>query len=106
MAQLTKEEWEHWREMPNIPIDVWFSFYKEKGGHLESVDEFTQVFLTLVNNSMVVTNSDGVKKQITAATAWEKMKVYYDNKFGISDVHIEEVSGDGSGEWGEIFKDI
>ncbi len=102
---LTKEEWEHWREMPNIPIDVWFSFYREKGGYVDNVDDFTNIFLTLVNNNMIVTGTDGTDKRISAGSAWNNMKPYYDHKFGI-DVQTEEVSGAGSGEWDEIFKDI
>ena len=83
MKQLTKEEWEHWREMPNIPIDVWFSFYREKGGYLEDINEFSNIFLTFVNNRATVKGSDGQMKEITPSGAFGKMREYYDAKFGL-----------------------
>ena len=83
MTLLTKENWEHWREMPNIPIDVWFSFYKEKGGILDDVVEFTKIFITFINNKATVQGSDGVMKEITPQGAFKKMKEYYDAKFGL-----------------------
>lgn len=106
MKQLTKEEWEHWREMPNIPIDVWFSFYREKGGYLDNIEDFTNIFLTMVNNRMIVEGSDGVMKEISARSAFSKMKEYYDVKFGISDVQVEEIPRAGSGGRGEIFDNL
>lgn len=104
MNQLTKEEWEHWREMPNIPIDVWFSFYKEKGGYLEDVQQFTQIFLTLVNNQSTVMGSNGIMKEITPQGAFGKMKEYYDKKFGIY-VQPETLSGTSSRSWGEFTEE-
>lgn len=106
MKQLTKEEWEHWREMPNIPIDIWFSFYKEKGGYLDNIEDFTDIFITMINNSMVVEGSDGVMKEVSARSAFNKMKEYYDTKFGINDVQIEEVPRTGSRGGGEIFENL
>ena len=81
---ITKEEWEHWREMPNIPIDVWYSFYQEKGGLLDNLEDFTQIFLTMVNNKMIVVGSEGGMKEVSAESAFRKMKEYYDAKFEIT----------------------
>lgn len=106
MKQLNKEEWEHWREMPNIPIDIWFSFYKEKGGYLDNIEDFTDIFITMINNRMTVEGSDGVMKEVSARSAFGKMKEYYDTKFGISDVQIEEVPRTGSRGGGEIFENL
>lgn len=80
---LTKEEWDHWREMPNIPINVWYSFYKEKGGYVDTLEQFTEIFLSMVNNRMTVQGSDGVMKEVSAQSAFKKMKEHYDAKFGI-----------------------
>lgn len=83
VKEVTKEEWEHWREQSNIPIDIWYSFYKEKGGYLDTLESFTQVFLSMINEKMIVQGSGGVMKQITNISAFGKMKTHYDTKFGI-----------------------
>lgn len=79
---MTKEEWQQVREQPQISRDVWFSFYKEKGGVLDNIDDFWRTFRTVVDNKMIFINDTG-QRQVTLDSAMKNMFTYYDTKFGI-----------------------
>ena len=74
---MTKNEWEHLKKQVEIPMYVWYEFYKEKGGKLNSMGEFEQIF-----TQIIFTNVNINGKRTNYVTALNQLFKYYDNKFG------------------------
>lgn len=75
---MTKEQYLIIRTMPEIPMDIWFEFYKERGGILQRVD-FDNIFSTIIWNNSITINM----KQVTLSSAINNFYSYYNEKFGV-----------------------
>lgn len=47
---MTKEEYLNVRDLPEIPMGIWFEYYKEKGGNLPTKAEFEHAFTIMLWN--------------------------------------------------------
>jgi hypothetical protein len=78
---MTREKWLQTRSEPEIPMELWFSFYQERGGSLE-FDEFKKYFSIIIQGRMV-TGTDGSMKYVNYETARNKLTEYYDDVYGL-----------------------
>lgn len=77
---MTKEQWHHVRNMPEIPLYVWFEYYREKGGVIENLAEFeSQFYHILLQQPLMIIG--GKQVLVTFQTAVERLFDYYKNKF-------------------------
>lgn len=76
---MTKEQWLLTREKPEIPMDVWFSFYKEKGG-IADVSLFEKMFTNAIFQEPVFLR---IQKKVTFASCLNKLFTHYNEKFGL-----------------------
>lgn len=81
---MTEQEYIQLREQPEIPMSAWFEFYREKGGVIDDIVKFEEVFTTLlVNQSVISTVGSPTLKQVTLKSALDKFYQHYNQKFGI-----------------------
>lgn len=78
---MTKERYLEIRDREEIPKEVWYEYYKERGGVLGE-DEFWQNFVKAIFSRLVVVNRNG-PKQIDLKTALESFYGYYNRKFDV-----------------------
>jgi hypothetical protein len=79
---MTKEQYLIIKQKPEIPMEIWFEYYRERGGELYDFGSFTRLFSTCIMNKAMVNTSTGTK-QITLKSALTKFYEYYDKKFDI-----------------------
>lgn len=75
---MNKQEWEQIKASGNVPISLWFEFYREKGGTIEDLATFQQMFDFIVSEQQPVVNG----QLVNAGTARNRLVAHYDNKFG------------------------
>lgn len=80
---MTKEIWLSVRGKRELPVEVWFEFYKEKGGTLNSIDVFYSMLGAMFASEPVIRCKDGVERQVTAISALNKIHIHYDQMFQI-----------------------
>lgn len=73
---MTKDEWKYLQGQVEIPIYVWYEFYKEKGGKLTSMNEFEQIFTQIIFSDSYING-----KRTNYVTALNQLFKYYNNKF-------------------------
>jgi hypothetical protein len=76
---MTKEQWLTVRNQPEIPMDVWFSFYKEKGGIADRA-LFDQMFVRGIWEQPIFVK---LGKKITFEGCIRKIHDHYNAKFGV-----------------------
>lgn len=81
---MTKDQWLQIRNQQEIPLTVFFAFYREQGGMVADLFEFNKLFQSLSVTRRIIFTQNGVEKQreISYETAVHKLHRYYDNKFG------------------------
>lgn len=79
---MTKEEWIHVKKQPYIPLGVWFSYYKERGGIIEDAMEFEQYFNKIMRDTPIYVRHGSVR-HITPETAKYNLFSYYDSIFDL-----------------------
>lgn len=92
---MTKEEYIKLLESEEIPIEVFFSFYKERGGTLDDLYEFAKIFATAISNEWVVHTPNGAKK-ITYQSCVDNFLYYYNKKFEINEYKKSTSGGSSS----------
>ncbi len=45
---MTKDRWQVVRNLQEVPMDVWFEYYKEKGGATAAQDVFEKAFVNFI----------------------------------------------------------
>lgn len=73
---LTKEQWDLIKIQTEIPIEIFFEFYKEKGGYIEDLNTFIGILHYSITNG-IVTNGKIVSYQSMIRNLYN----YYDQKF-------------------------
>lgn len=81
---MTKQEWLEIKGKFPIALEVWWNYYKERGGKLETMDEFIAHFSKAINQGMVVSNSQGQLVRITDEGAYRSLCRYYDDMYDIT----------------------
>ena len=78
---MTKEEYLLVREKVEIPKEVWFEYYKERGGKLGE-EEFWKMFVKSIFHQPI-TLSGGRARQTTFHSALQSFYSYYNSKFDV-----------------------
>lgn len=81
---MTKEEYLEVCKLPEIPMNRWFEYYRERGGIVEDRDEFERIFATAIANEFIVGTESNPKK-ITLQSAINNFYSYYNKKFDINE---------------------
>ena len=77
---MTKEQWESIRNMEEIPLYVWFEYYRENGGYLANLAEFESQFYQIPLQQPIFIKS-GRQIVVNFHTAVNRLLDYYKNKF-------------------------
>jgi len=78
---MTEEQYLMVRDLPEIPMEIWYMYYRERGGTMTSFDDFKTAFAAFVWNQATMEGSDGSMKQITLKSAYDNFYRYYNEKF-------------------------
>ena len=81
---MTKDEYLEVIKLPEIPVPIWFEYYRERGGIIEDKSEFEKTFLAAISNEWIVGTASGEKK-ITLQSAINNFYSYYNKKFDINE---------------------
>lgn len=73
---MSKTEWDNTKTMTEIPMHVWYEYYKENGGKLDSIAQFEQVFTKVIIGGGIING-----KVTNFVSALNRLYRFYDNKF-------------------------
>lgn len=76
---MTKEQYLLIREKEEIPIEIWYEFFLEKGGSNIGLEVFTDLFTNMLLGKMVITTFG--PKLISLETALRAFYKHYNQKF-------------------------
>jgi len=79
---MTKEQFLFILKQPEIPMEVWFEFYRERGGSIPDLETFTHVFSIILWNESHIQVGDTMK-QVTLGSAFKNFHDYYAKKFSL-----------------------
>lgn len=79
---MTESEWEVLKTQREIPMSVWYEYYRERGGLIDDFEAFEQIFTEMLFNQPILFTSNGGSKKITLASATHCIHDYYGKKFG------------------------
>lgn len=79
---MTREEWTYYRKQYEIPIEVWFNFYRDRGGTIDDLQVFTVQFHNIIPRGLTIKTNNWTK-EVTYASAIRALFNYYDNKFDL-----------------------
>jgi hypothetical protein len=91
---MTKEQFLEIIKKPEIPMEIWFEYYKERGG-LADPETFTKVFTTALWNQWNLRRPDGSVVQVSFKTALEGFYEYYAKKFNHEYTRPQAEGGSG-----------
>lgn len=80
---MTKEQFLLILKQPEIPMEVWFEYYRERGGMIDDFEKFSYIFSIILWNKQEIQGSDGNMKQVTLASAFYQFHDYYAKKFNL-----------------------
>lgn len=81
---MTKEEWLRVKREPEIPLGVWFSYYKERGGTYDDPIFFEQAFnQAMIQEPIIVYQGSERMRQVTRESARYCLMSYYDSIFNV-----------------------
>ena len=89
---MTKDEYLELLKLPEIPISIWFEYYRERGGIVDDINEFQKMFFTAISNEWVTDSPSGVKR-ITLTSALHNFYSYYNKKFEMDEYKRPETEG-------------
>lgn len=78
---MTRQRWQNIRNLKEIPLDVWFEYYKENGGFISDIEEFKNVFYIMLSKEITIKNSKGEYVSVNLRTSLNRLYEYYNNKF-------------------------
>lgn len=79
---MTKDEYLELINKPEIPMDVWYNFFLEKGGDELGLEEFTARFKAVTQNvPRMVIGTDKAFKWVSMDSALRKFHEHYREKF-------------------------
>lgn len=78
---MTKDRWQVVKNLQEVPMDVWFDYYKENGGKSDDMVAFEVAFSNMVMGRGIVENSKGHIVYINFNTALSRLYEFYNNKF-------------------------
>lgn len=78
---MTKAEYLVVRNQPEIPMDIWYEYYLERGGTNIGLSLFVEAFTNVLLGTIVMTKSG--PKTLSLKTALISFYKYYNQKFGL-----------------------
>lgn len=77
---MTKDQYINIRNQSEIPLSIWFEYYRERGGIITDITEFDKLFTkSIIETPIYITN--GKPRQVTLTTALNNFYKYYNTKF-------------------------
>ena len=81
---MTKEQFEQLSKKEEIPIDIWYQYFIDKGGQNIGLEKFKNIFLQMIQQGQViVTGTKGTPKFISLKSALDNFYTFYKEKFAI-----------------------
>ena len=80
---MTLDQYKTIRDLPEIPMEAFFDYYKERGGTLTDFSKFNEILTTFMWNDSIVTGSGGIPKKVTHHSVLNNFYNYYNQKFGL-----------------------
>lgn len=77
---MTKEEYIIIREKPDIPMNIWYEFFLERGGFSIGLDKFIEIFSNILLGS-IIRKTNGEQTFVNFNSALSQFYKYYNNKF-------------------------
>jgi len=77
---MTKQRWEQVRELEELPMEIFWEYYQERGGKLKDFSTFRNVFEKAITQGMRIVTPDKVRV-VTLNSALGNVYSYYNNKF-------------------------
>lgn len=78
---MTKEQYLLIKEKPEIPMDIWYDFFLERGGSNIGLSKFTEAFTNVLLGVNIIKPS-GIK-HVSLKTSLDKFYKYYNHKFSV-----------------------
>lgn len=79
---MTKEQYLELFTKPEIPMDIWYEFFLERGGAQIGMELFARVFgIVTQPGGTMVTGSNGQPKWISMESCYKNFYQYYQQKF-------------------------
>ena len=77
---MTAQRWEQVKGMDELPMDVFFEYYQEKGGFLRDFNTFRRFFEKIIYDRLTTRTPKGVR-MVTHHSALQSVYTYYNKKF-------------------------
>lgn len=78
---MTRERWLEVKKLQEVPMDVWFDYYREMGGMVNNISLFIEAFSHMIHNQNIVLNSKNKVVELNFNSALRRLYNYFDNKF-------------------------
>lgn len=79
---MKKEQWISLRNKEELPTFVYYEYYKEVGGLVETLEEFEKILFLLVVHGVPVRGTNG-PKMITFESIIQKTHKHFNKKFDL-----------------------
>lgn len=79
---MTEQDYKELLIKPEIPMDIWYEFFLEKGGANIGLSLFVEAFTNVLIGVNMVT-LQGKPKHVSLETALRKFYQHYNQKFGL-----------------------
>lgn len=81
---MTEKEYLLIREKPEIPMDIWYEYFLERGGTAIGLEAFRKAFYRVLEMGTAgVLSSTGVPKFVTFNSCLRSFYSYYNKKFTV-----------------------
>lgn len=81
---MTKQQYELIRNQPEIPLEIWYEFFLERGGSQIGLPQFHKLFAIVIQpGGTMVNGGDGQPRWIDFNSALNNLYGYYNQKFEI-----------------------
>ena len=81
---MTLEQFNNLLTKPEIPMDIWYEFFLEKGGSPIGIENFMKYFSVITQpGETMVTGTDGQPRWCSLRGAYQKFYDHYKAKFGL-----------------------
>lgn len=79
---MDKEQWISLRNKEELPVYVYYEYYKEVGGLVKTLEEFEKILFSLIAQRVPVIGTTG-PKMITFESLIQKTHEYFNKKFNL-----------------------
>lgn len=80
---VTKEIWLKERDSEELPMFIWFEYYKENGGTIADITAFENAFASILSTINIVPRPGNVVKELSFNSAIRRIHSFYNKKFEV-----------------------